>query len=241
MGIPIDWAGVLTGQPLHWLVNGLVMTLVTTVVASVGATVISVILTALRLFPSTPVRWLCQGFVGIFRNTPLLVQLLVWYFVGFGALPTGLRGWLLANHPWAVLPGNVSMLAPEFLASAWGLSVFIGVFLSEEINAGLNAVPNGQREAALSQGLGSWDILMHVLLPQAISNARQPIVGQYLSLMKLTSIACSVGLAEITYQARLIESYNSHAFEAFAVGTILYLAIGFIMEKLLMFRWRKKA
>jgi len=63
-------------------------------------------------------------------------------------------------------------------------------------------------------------------------------VGQYLNLFKLTSIACSVGLGEITYQTRLIESYNSHAFEALAVGTLAYLAIGFVLERLLLGRLR---
>jgi polar amino acid transport system permease protein len=164
----------------------------------------------------------------------LLVQLLIWYFVGFGLLPHDAKAWLTDDHPWAVLPGQVSLFAPEFLASTWGLGLFIGVFLSEELRAGLNAVAFGQREAAASQGLSGWDTLTAVLLPQAIKNAYQPIVGQYLNLMKLTSIACSIGLAEITYQARVIESYNSHAFEAFAAGTILYLVIGFVLEKLLL-------
>jgi polar amino acid transport system permease protein len=234
MNIPIDWAGIFTGEPAHWLVEGLEVTLALTLSAGLGASVVAIFLTALRLSASTPCRWLGRGIVGVFRNTPLLVQLLVWYFVGFGVLPAGVRAWLIADHPWAVLTGNVSLLAPEFLAATWGLSLFVGVFLSEEIQAGLNAVPRGQWEAAASQGLGSWDVLASVLLPQALRNARQPIVGQYLNLMKLSSIACSIGLAELTYQARVIESYNSHAFEAFAAGTILYLGIGFLMERLLL-------
>jgi polar amino acid transport system permease protein len=241
MLVPIDWGGVLSGEPLQWLADGLVVTLVLTAVASVGATCVAVLLTALRLSSPTPIKKLTQAFVEIFRNTPLLVQLLVWYFVGFTLLPLSLRKWLLADHPWAVLPGKVSLFAPEFLASAWGLSIFSGVFIAEEIRAGLNAVSPGQREAAASQGLSSWDTLSSVLLPQALRNAWQPIVGQYLNLMKLTSITCSIGLAEITYQTRIIESYNSHAFEAFAVGTLLYLAIGFVLERLLLLKHRKRA
>jgi polar amino acid transport system permease protein len=212
---------------------------VLTLVASIGASAFAVGLTALRLWPLAAARWAVRGFIGLFRNTPLLVQLLVWYFVGFGLLPANMKRWLTDDHPWAALPGNVSLLAPEFLASAFGLTVFIGVFLSEEIQAGLNAVPAGQREAAASQGLSPWTTLGSVLLPQALRNARQPIVGQYLNLMKLTSIACSVGLAEITYQARVIESYSSHAFEAFAAGSILYLGIGFVLERLLLTGWRR--
>jgi len=236
--LTFDWAGVFTGQPAQWLLNGLVVTLVLTGVASAFASVVAVGLTALRLSPVGSVRGITRGFVSLFRNTPLLVQLLVWYFVGFTVLPGPVKAWLTDDHPWAVLPGQVSLFAPEFLAAAWGLGLFIGVFLSEEIRAGLNAVPPGQREAAASQGLGSWDTFRSVLLPQALKNARQAIIGQYLNLMKLTSIACSIGLAEITYQARVVESYNSHAFEAFAVGTLLYLGIGLVLERLLAIRRR---
>lgn len=238
MGLTFDWAGVFTGQPAQWLLNGLVVTLVLTLAASGFASLVAIGLTSLRLSRHVLARGLGRVIVSLFRNTPLLVQLLVWYFVGFSLLPGAVKAWLTDDHPWAVLPGQVSLFAPEFLASMVGLGLFIGVFLSEEIRAGLNAVPRGQKEAAVSQGLGEWDTLVSILLPQALKNARQAIVGQYLNLMKLTSIACSIGLAEITYQARLVESYNSHAFEAFAVGTILYLLIGFGLERLFAFRRR---
>jgi polar amino acid transport system permease protein len=234
MGLSIDWAGVLSGQPLHWLLSGLVVTLAITLAASVIATGIAVALTALRLSPVAPVRLATWAGISLIRNTPLLIQLLVWYFVGFGLLPPALKAWMIGDHTWSVLPGQVSLFAPEFAASAWGVGLFIGVFLSEEIQAGLNAVAPGQGEAAASQGLSAWDTLAKVLLPQALRNAYQPVVGQYLNLMKLTSVTCSIGLAEITYQARQVESFNSHAFEAFAAATVLYLAIGFALERVLL-------
>ncbi|HAP81375.1 MAG TPA: hypothetical protein DCQ57_07340, partial [Enterobacteriaceae bacterium] len=113
--------------------------------------------------------------------------------------------------------------------SAWGLGVFTSAFLIEEIEAGLSAVPTGQREAALSQGFSTWSLFRFVLLPQGLANAWQPIVGQYLNLMKLSSLASGIGFAELTYQVRQIESYNAHALEAFAVGTVLYLLLGVAM------------
>ena len=76
---------------------------------------------------------------------------------------------------------------------------------------------------------------MEILLPQGLANAWQPIVGQYLNLMKLSSLASGIGFAELTYQVRQIESYNAHALEAFSVGTVLYLvtgvAIGLILAR----------
>lgn len=82
-------------------------------------------------------------------------------------------------------------------------------------------------------GVFIWAIFRHILLPQGLANAWQPIVGQYLNLMKLSSLASGIGFAELTYQVRQIESYNAHALEAFAVGTALYLFTGIVLGMLL--------
>lgn len=71
------------------------------------------------------------------------------------------------------------------------------------------------------------------MLPQGLAHAWQPVVGQYLNLMKLSSLASGIGFAELTYQVRQIESYNAHALEAFTVGTVLYLLTGVLMGLLL--------
>ncbi|MBG2431465.1 ABC transporter substrate-binding protein/permease [Klebsiella pneumoniae] len=186
-------------------------------------------LTALRLGGGRAGRGLVAAWVSLFRNTPLLVQLLFWYFAAWNLLPLAVKEVVNDEHAWSILPGNVWWLTPEFLCSMWGLGVFTSAFLVEEIASGLRAVSPGQREAALSQGFTPWQELRFILLPQGLANAWQPIVGQYLNLMKLSSLASGIGFAELTYQVRQIESYNAHALEAFAVGTALYLALGVAM------------
>lgn len=233
-GVTFDFAGVLTGQPGQWLLSGFLMTLYVSLVGALIATLLAVLLLGLRIAPLAPVRGLAIAIVELFRNTPILVQFLFWYFAAYNLLPRSFRDYITAEHPWAVLPvGNV-LLAPEFIAAAWGLGVFTAAFLAEELRAGLNAMPRGQREAALSQGFGHWQILRYVLLPQALANSWQPLVTQYLNLMKLSSLASAISLAELTYQVRQIESYNAHAFEAFAVGTVLYLFLGLVLGQVLV-------
>ncbi|MFG7480099.1 ABC transporter permease subunit, partial [Enterobacter hormaechei] len=168
------------------------------------------------------------------RNTPLLVQLLFWYFAAWNGLPQGLREAVNADHSGSILPGDVWWFTPEFLCSAWGLGVFTSAFLIEEAESGLRSVPAGQREAALAQGLSSWRLFRYILLPQGLANAWQPVVGQYLNLMKLSSLASGIGFAELTYQVRQIESYNAHALEAFTVGTVLYLLTGMVSGSVLV-------
>lgn len=233
MNWQFDWAGVLSGQPLQWIISGFLTTLWVTLAGIILATALTLMLLGLRLTGGKLGRGVVAVWVSIFRNTPLLVQLLFWYFAAWNFLPQGMREFINGEHSWAVLPGNVWWLTPEFLTAAWGLGLFTSAFLLEEIRGGLQAVPKGQVEAALSQGFSPWAVLRWVLLPQGLVNAWQPIVGQYLNLMKLSSLATGIGFAELTYQVRQIESYNAHALEAFAVGTVLYLLLGLVMGVLL--------
>lgn len=228
-----DWQGVLAGQPLQWIISGFLTTLWVTLAGSVLASMLAALFLLLRLAGGALGRGITAGWVSVFRNTPLLVQLLFWYFAAWNFLPQGLRDYVNAPHDGAILPGDVWWLTPEFLCSAWGLGVFTSAFLIEEVAAGLQSVPNGQREAALAQGFSTSALLRHVLLPQGLANAWQPVVGQYLNLMKLSSLASGIGFADLTYQVRQIESYNAHALEAFAVGTVLYLLTGVALGLLL--------
>ncbi len=231
--LAMDWQGVLSGQPLQWIISGFLTTLWVTLAGVVLATLIAIFLLGLRLTGNRFNKAVVSVWISVFRNTPLLVQLMFWYFAAWNWLPRNVITFINAEQPWSILPGDVWWLTPEFICSAWGLGVFTSAFLVEEIASGLQAVSAGQREAAVAQGFSSWATFRHILLPQGLANAWQPIVGQYLNLMKLSSLASGIGFAELTYQVRQIESYNAHALEAFAVGTALYLFTGIVLGMLL--------
>ncbi|MFE4109769.1 amino acid ABC transporter permease [Kosakonia sp. YIM B13611] len=232
MALHLDWAGVLTGQPAQWITSGFLTTLWVTVAGTVLATVLTVLLLALRLAGGKIGRGVVAVWVSLFRNTPLLVQLLFWYFAAWNVLPQSFRQYVNDDHAFSILPGDVWWFTPEFLSSAWALGLFTAAFLVEEIQSGLHAVPRGQVEAAQSQGFSPLALFRWVLLPQGLQNAWQPVVGQYLNLMKLSSLATGIGLGELTYQTRQIESFNAHALEAFAIGSALYLLLGLVMSVL---------
>jgi len=183
----LDWQGVLAGQPLHWILSGFLTTLWVTLAGIMLASLLALFFMLLRLSGGRFGTLIVSCWVSLFRNTPLLVQLLFWYFAAWNGLPQGLR-----------------------------------------------SVPAGQREAALAQGFSSWRLFRYILLPQGLANAWQPVVGQYLNLMKLSSLASGIGFAELTYQVRQIESYNAHALEAFTVGTVLYLLTGMVTGSVLV-------
>jgi polar amino acid transport system permease protein len=228
-GYHVDWSAVLSGQPLGWLMHGVLVTLELTLLASLLASVAALILLALRLSPIRALQRLSQAVVSVFRNTPLAVQLLFWYFGAVPCLPAPLRSWLNDSHSL----GWLSFPSMELCVASWSLGLFSAAFIAEELRAGVRAVAAGQMEAARSQGFSSWQALQLIILPQAVRHAWQPLIGQYLNLLKNSPLTMSIALAELMYQTNQIESFNFHGIEAYAVASVIYLLLGLLISVLL--------
>jgi polar amino acid transport system permease protein len=228
-GYRFDWSAVLGGQPLSWLMHGVGVTVVLTALAAMLASALAVLLLSLRLAPFRPAGWLAGSWVQVFRNTPLAVQMLFWYFGGVLLLPESWRDTLSGSHALLGLP----LPGTELLVAAWSLGLFGSAFLAEDLRAGLRAVPFGQWEAARSQGFATIGALRRVILPQALAHAWPPLVNQYLNLLKNSPLAMSIAVAELMYQTNQIESFNFHAIEAYAVASAIYLLLGLALSLLL--------
>jgi len=224
-----DWSAVWSGQPLTWLLHGVGVTMLLTVLSCLLASLLAVILLALRFVPWRPAGWLAAGWIQLFRNTPLTVQMLFWYFGALPLLPEGLRN-ALANGP--ILLG-LPLPSSEMLTAIWSLGLFSAAFLAEDLRAGVRAVPFGQWETVRSQGFSTWPALRHVILPQALAHAWPPMVNQYLNVLKNSPLAMSIAVAELMYQTNQIESFNFHGIEAYASASVLYLLIGLALSQLL--------
>jgi len=235
----LDWQAVLTGQPASWLWSGLSLTASLTVWSGVLATLLAMLLLALRLSSLHLLQRCSAAYVTLFRNTPLAIQLLFWYFGGLHALPQDWRDWLNDEH----VLGALHFPSAEVLVAVWSLSLFTAAFLCEEMRAGVRSLPAGQMEAARSQGFSHWQSLRLVILPQALRQAWQPLIGQYLNLMKNSPLTMSIAVGELMYQTNQVESYNLHAIEAYAVAAVLYLLLGLVLSILLQgvgkVLWRK--
>ena len=168
----LDWHGVLSGQPLQWIISGFLTTVWVSVAGILLSTLLAVLLLALRLGGGRAGRGLVAAWVSLFRNTPLLVQLLFWYFAAWNLLPLAVKEVVNDEHAWSILPGNVWWLTPEFLCSMWGLGVFTSAFLVEEIASGLRAVSHGQLPAA-----GGAAVFTHVQISLHRSSLFRERVG----------------------------------------------------------------
>ena len=207
----LDYDAVLSGKYPGFLLQGALTTLQLAAVAWAFAVPLAMLITGLRASSSRLARAVTVAYVEYHRSVPLLVQLFVWYFAISELLPTALNR--LANE-WN----------SEFLFAAVALLLYSAAYMSEDLRSGLRGIPPGQYEACRALGLGRFRTMQLVILPQAWRAAVPPLVSQALILFKGTSLASTIGVAELTYQARQIESQTFRPFEAFSVVTLIYLA-----------------
>lgn len=214
MGYIFDLRGVLSGQYLDWFLIGLATTIALTCAAWCLAMTMGIVLTLIRMIPFRPFEWLVALYVEYHRNVPLLVQIFVWYFGVPSPLPRPARQWINVHHG-------------EFLLATVALGLAAAAYVAEDIRSGIRSIPKAQNEAARSIGFGYLGAMGYVVLPQALRIAVPPLINQTLLLFKNTSLAMAIGVGELTYRTREVESYTFKTFEAFAVATAIYLAISF--------------
>ncbi len=200
------------GRYREWLLQGLLTTLELSACAALLALALGLALFLLRAAPNRLPRLAATAVVEFIRNTPLLVQIFFWYFGASEFLPEAVSRWL-SDHGF------------EFIAATLALSVYTAAFVAEDLRSGLRAIPREQMEAARACGLSFLQSMRRVVLPQAAAHALPALVSQALNLTKNSSMAMTIGVAELTYQTRQIESYSFRSFEAFGAATLLYLAI----------------
>ena len=143
---------------------------------------------------------------------PLLVWMFFWYFAVPPVLPEAAREWLF-NH------------GAEFWAGTLALGVYHGARFSEVIRAGIQSIPKTQFEAGVSTGLSTAQVYRLIIIPVALRLIIPPATNESLNLLKNSSVALTIGVAELTFQTRQIETYTAKAFEALTAGTLIYLAL----------------
>ncbi|MEW5773513.1 MAG: amino acid ABC transporter permease [Thermodesulfobacteriota bacterium] len=217
MNYTFDWAIVLTGKYAEWILDGLGMTLKISGLSIVLALLLGTLVAVMRMTHFRPLEWLALAYTEFFRNTPLLVQIYFWYFGSDPILPEALKKRLYAGDF-------------EFAAGVIALTVYTSAFIAEEIRSGVFSIPKTQLEASRAVGLSFIQAMHYVILPQAFRIIIPPLISQFLNLIKNSSLVMAIGVMEMTYQARQIESYAFRAFEAFTVVTGIYICISLVVS-----------
>lgn len=232
---PPAWLGQTWLDPRHigFLFSGLLLTAWLSLLVCVVATLLGTLLAAGIEYGNAGVRRLAALVISLHRNTPLMVQVLLWYFGVPNLFPEELRLWLNTPHALSLFWGlELPWPSYEFLAAWISLSLYSASFITGELAAGLRAIAHGQREASRALGLDAWQELRWIVLPQVIAHVRQPLIGQYTGAIKNTSLTMAVGVAELSYRSRQVESETLLTFQAFAIATILYLLFILLSQRL---------
>lgn len=195
-----------------------------------------------RLSNNWLIRKLTLLYVEVFRNTPLLLQLLFWYFAVFLQLPDAntpymFLGFIVLSNQGVILPGN-TQLSPEFSALLLGLTLYTGAFIAEIVRGAIQAVSKGQWEAAQALGLNPNLTMRWVIFPQALRIMIPQLTSQYLNLAKNSSLAIAVGYPDIYATASTTFNQTGRAVEVMVLLMSTYLVMSLLIS-LVMNCWNQ--
>lgn len=197
---------------------------------------------------------LCEAYVELFRNVPLLLQVLIVYVLLIGRLPLPHEAWNLGPDiwlsksglalPWPALSdvglalerpvlgrftfSGGAMLTPEFLAVAAALTLFTASYIAETVRGSVQSVSKRQSEAALALGLSDGQSMRFVVWPQALRSMIPPLANQLLNLIKNSSLAVAVGYPDLVAVADTTLNQSGHAVECIAIIMAVYLTLSLI-------------
>ncbi|WP_079432734.1 amino acid ABC transporter permease [Zoogloea sp. LCSB751] len=230
MGYQWNWSifgsTVPTGETTYlvWLLSGLQTTILLSLSAWLLALALGSLTGVLRTVPSKPLSTLASAYVELFRNIPLLVQLFIWYFVLPEILPFGLGD---------AFKQQLSPLTQQFLSAMLCLAFFTSARVAEQVRAGINALPRGQRAAGLALGFTLPQTYRHVLLPMAFRLIVPPLTSECLNIFKNSAVCSTIGLLELAAQGRQLVDYTAQPYESFIAITLLYLVINVVVMGLM--------
>jgi polar amino acid transport system permease protein len=203
------------------ILQGLLVTLELTVVAMFVGVVLGTVIAVMRLSENPLLRGAATAYVGLFRGTPILVQLLFWFFLGT-VLPQISLG-IPFGPSFASVPTNT--LITQFTAAILGLGLNEAAYMAEIVRAGIGSVDRGQTEAAQALGMSPLTTYRRVVLPQAGRLIVPPTANEAISMLKLTSLCLVIGLPELTTTAQLIYGRNFQQIPLLIVASIWYLVL----------------
>jgi glutamate/aspartate transport system permease protein len=213
---------VSTGEPttyLGWLMSGFTVTIKVSLAAWLIALIVGSLFGVLRTVPHKGLTAIGTIYVSVFRNIPLIVQFFVWYLVVPELLPPSIGTWIKQLPP----------SAQFFTSSIVCLGLFTGARVCEQVRSGINALPKGQRAAGLAMGFTQWQTYRYVLLPVAYRIIVPPITSEFLNVFKNSAVASTIGLLDLSAQARQLVDYTAQTYESFIAVTLAYVVINFVV------------
>lgn len=229
--------GWASNPRMHWsvvgdylfapvILEGLRTTLLLTALAMIIGVVGGILLAVLRMSSNPVLARLSGLYVWVFRGTPLLVQLLFWYFLSAVVPMIGL------GVPWGptFVEFDTNHLITQMSAAVLGLGLNEAAYMAEIVRAGIASVDEGQSEAAHALGMTRWLALRRIILPQALRMIIPPTGNQTISMLKTTSLVFAIAVPELLTQIQGIYSRNFQQVPLLTVACTWYLAVSTLLN-----------
>ena len=201
---------------LQWMLSAWGWTLSVAALGLVIALVVGSLMGILRTTPSKALVFIGDAWTELFRNVPLLVQLFIWYHV----LPS----------IWLPLRA-----VPSFVLVVFALGFFTSARVAEQVRAGIQALPKGQRYAGLAMGLTLPQTYRYILLPMAYRIVVPPLTSESMNIIKNSSVAFAVSVTELTMFAMQAQEETSRGIEIYIAVTALYAVSAFAVNRVMAF------
>lgn len=214
-----DWGVMFRAEYRDLLLQGITTTLALAVCALIGGLLLGMLVALARLSPMRWLSWPATVFVEGTRTVPLLVHLMFWYFAAPEMLPDDTKAWLYRQDV-------------GFYAALVALVIYSSAFISEDLRSGIRGISKGQMEAANSLGFGFVRSFRLVILPQALKAAVPPLLGQAMTITKNTTVALMIGVGELAYVTRAVQSSSFLSVGIYAFTTAFFLLIAVALTAL---------
>jgi polar amino acid transport system permease protein len=223
---------VWTNERFHWdivghyffssrVLNGLVVTLELTAASMAIGIVLGIVLAVMRLSPNALVSSASWLYIWLFRGTPVLVQILLWYNIA-ALYPRISLGIPFGPH---FVEFNASSLITPFGAGMLALGLNEGAYMAEIVRAGIISVDEGQTHAAHSLGMTRLQTMRRIVLPQAMRVIIPPTGNETISMLKTTSLVSVIATTDLLYSVQLIYSVNYRTIPLLVVASLWYLLV----------------
>ncbi|GAA4708131.1 amino acid ABC transporter permease [Kocuria gwangalliensis] len=222
-----QWDVVAEWLTAESVINALGNTLLLTAIAAVGGFVLGFFLALMRMSSSGLLSSVAWFYIWIFRSVPLLVQLLLWYNVGYlyEVISVGIPGTDVM-----FFQAPTTDIVNKFGAAVLGLTLHQAAYSAEIIRGGILAVDQGQQEAAASLGIPRWRRSTHIVLPQALRSILPPAFNEIISLVKGTSVVYVLAYNELFYTIQVIYARTNEVIPMLLVATLWYVIITTVLN-----------
>ncbi|MBW2028602.1 MAG: amino acid ABC transporter permease [Deltaproteobacteria bacterium] len=216
-----DWS-VLWRQPYGmWLVRGIWLTLKIGFLGWIIALFWGIVIGTLRVTPWRWLRFISTAYTEVFRNIPFLVQLFFWYYAG---------PMLFGEH----LGRQINqIMGLNYYVAIVALGLYTASRVAEHMRAGFASIGREQYQAVLSTGMTQYQMYRYVIIPYALRIIMPPLTTEFLTIFKNSSIAMTIGVAEITFMSYRIDAETFHGLEATTGAMFIYLVLGLTVVRLM--------